>query len=62
MKLAESREFMLGLDKQSVDTDSSQAHGLNSHFQESMNVHRRTGVSTAVTLHQPFLYNILLQN
>ena len=65
--------FMVGLDKQTVDTDSSQASGLASRFQESMNVHRGTGVSTAVSLHhchQSFLYftcftlviNIILQN
>ena len=62
MKLAVSRAFMAGLDKQPVNTDSSRAPGLTSCFQESMNVHRGTGVSTAVTLHQSFLYNILLQN
>ena len=36
---------MVGLDKQPVDTDSSQASGLASRFQESMNVHRGTGGS-----------------
>ena len=56
MTLAVSRAFMVGLDKQPVDTDSSTASGLASHFQKSMNVHRGTGVSTAVTLHQSFLY------
>ena len=45
---------MVGLDKQPIDTDSSQASGLASGFQESMNIHRGTGVSTAVTLHQSF--------
>ena len=62
--------FIVGSDKQPVDTDSFQASGLVSRFQESMNVHRGTGVSTAVTLHQSFLvlymfyigYYILLQN
>ena len=60
--------FLVGLAKQPVDTDSSQACGLASRFQESMNVQRGTGVSTAVTLHQSFfLYftlvnNIILQN
>ena len=72
MTLAVSRAFMVNLDKQPVDTDSSQASGLASRFQESINVHRGTGVSTAVTLHQScfFLYftcftlvkNIILQN
>ena len=70
MTLAESRAFMAGLDKQPVDTDSSQTSGLASRCQESMNVHRGTGVSTAVTLHQSFFVlnmftlvtNILLQN
>ena len=37
--------FMVGLDKQPVDTDSFQASGL-ARFQESMNVHRGTGVTT----------------
>ena len=47
--------FMVGLDKQPVDADSSsQASGLVPRFQESMNVHHGTGVSTAVTLHQYF--------
>ena len=41
---------MVGLDKQPVDTDSSQASGLAFRFQESMNVHRGTSVSTAVTI------------
>ena len=60
---------MVGLDKQPIDTDSSQASGLASCFQESINVHRGTGVSTAVTLHQSFFFtcftlvtNIRLQN
>ena len=52
MTLAVSRAFMVGLDKPPVDNDSSQASGLASRFQESMNVHRGTGFSTAVTLHQ----------
>ena len=51
MTLAVSREFMVGLDKQLVDTDASQASGLASRFKESMSVHRGTGVSTVVTLH-----------
>ena len=38
---------MVGLDKQPVDTDLFQASGLSSRFQESTNVHRGTGVSTA---------------
>ena len=54
MTLAVSRAFIIGLDKQPEDTDSSQASGLASGFQESMNVHHGTGVSTAVTLHQSF--------
>ena len=54
MTLAVSWAFMVGLDKQPVDTDSSQASGLTSHFQESMNVHCGTDVSTAVTLRQSF--------
>ena len=54
MTLAVSRAFMVGLDKQPVDTDSSQASGLAYRFQESMNVHHGTDVSTAVTLHQSF--------
>ena len=70
MTLIVSRAFMVGLDKQPVDTDSSQASGLASRFQESMNGHRGTGVGTAVTLYQSFLYftcftsinNIILQN
>ena len=66
MTLTVSRTFMAGLDKQ-----SSQASGLTSRFQKSMNVHRGTGVSTNVTLHQSlFLYStcytsvnrIILQN
>ena len=52
---------------QPVGTDSSQESGLAPRFYESMDVHRRTDVSTAVTLHQSFLYfslvnNIILQN
>ena len=73
MTLAVSRAFimfMVGVDKQPVDTDSSQASGHASRFQDSMNVHRGTGVSTAVTLRQSFLYftcftlvnNIILKN
>ena len=71
MTLAESRAFMVGLENYPVDTDSSNASGLTSRFQESMNVHPGTGISTAVTLHQSFfLYftcltlvnNIILQN
>ena len=58
MTLAVSRAFMVGLDKQPVDTNTSQTSGLTSRFQESMNVHRGTGVSTAVILHQ-FLFCIL---
>ena len=58
MTLAVSWAFMVGLDKQPVDTDTSQASGLAFRFQESMNVHRGTGVSTADTLHQ-FLLCIL---
>ena len=45
---------MIDVDKQPVDTDSPQASGLASRFQKSMNVHRGTGVSTTVTLHQSF--------
>ena len=45
---------MVGLDKQPVDTDASQVSGLASRFQKSMNVHRGTGLSAAVTLHQSF--------
>ena len=52
MALAVSQAFMVGLDKQPVDTDSPQESSLASRFQESMNVQRGTGVSTAVTLHQ----------
>ena len=58
MTLAVSRAFimfMIGLDEQTVDTDTSQASGLASRFQESMNVHRETGVSTPVTLSSVFL-------
>ena len=51
MTLTVSRAFMVGLDKHPVDTNSSQAFGLASRFQESMNVHRGTGVGIAVTLH-----------
>ena len=47
---------MVGLDKHPVDTHSSKATGLASRFQESMNVNRGTGVSTAVTLISLFLY------
>ena len=61
--------FIIGLDNQPVDTDSSKASGLASGFQESMNVNRGTVVNTSVTLHvhQSFLYftlvnNIILQN
>ena len=69
MTLAVSLAFMVGLNKHPIDTDSSKASGLASRFQESMNIHRGTGVSTAVTLHQSFLYstcftfvnNIILQ-
>ena len=46
---------MVGLDKQLVDTDSSQASGLAPRFQESMNVQRGTYFSTAVTLNKSFL-------
>ena len=47
----------------SIDTVSSQASGLFFRFQESMNVHRGTGVSTAVTLHKSFiLYFTLVKN
>ena len=56
--MAVSRAFMVGLDKQPVDTDSSQASGLASRFQESMNVPRGTGVSTALTLRQSFLAHL----
>ena len=55
MTLAVSRAFMLDVDKQPVDTDSSLASVLASSFQESMNVHRGTCGSTTVTLHQSFL-------
>ena len=55
MTFAVSRAFIAGLGNQPVDTDSSQASGLTSRFQEFMNVHRGTGVSTAVTLHQSFI-------
>ena len=51
MTLAVSRAFIADLNKQPVDADSSQASGLASRFQESINVHRGTGVSTAETLH-----------
>ena len=37
-----------GYTVQPVETDSFQASGLASRFQESMNVHRGTGGSTAV--------------
>ena len=58
---------MVDLDKQPVDTDSCQTSGLTPLFKESMNVHRVTGVRTAVILHQSFLVftlvnNIVLQN
>ena len=56
MTLAVSRPFMVGLDKQPVDSGSSQASGLAFRFQESMNVLRGTGVSTAVTLHQSLFF------
>ena len=67
MTLAVPRAFIVGSDKYPGDTDSSQASGLASFFQKSMNLHRGTGVSTVVTLHQSFLYftlvnNIILQN
>ena len=52
MALAVSRAFMVGLDKQPVNTYSSQASGHASRFQEPMNIHRLTGVSTEVTLNQ----------
>ena len=52
MTLAVSRAFMVGFDKQSIDTDLSQASGFASYFQKSMNVHCGTGVGTAVTLYQ----------
>ena len=56
MTLAVSRAFMVGLDKQAVDTDSFQANGLAFRYQESIKVHRRTGDSTAVTRHQLFVF------
>ena len=67
MMLDISRALMIGLDKQTVDTDPSQASGLASRFQESMNGHRVTGFSTASIFF--FLYfscftlvnNIILQ-
>ena len=70
MTLAVSRAFMVGLDIQTVDTDSYQASGLASRFLESMNVHRETCAGFEVTLHESFLYftcftlddNIILQN
>ena len=61
MTLVVSQAFMVPLDKQQVDTDSSQSSGLASRFQESMNVHRGTGVSTAVTWHQSFCILHVLQ-
>ena len=45
-----------GYTVQPVDTDSFQTSGLASRFQESMNVHRVTGVSTTATLHQSFVF------
>ena len=67
MAFAVSRAFMVSLDKQPVDTDSSQAFGLALRFQESMNVHRGTGVTTAVPSAFILVYftlvnNIILQN
>ena len=60
MTLAVLRAFVVGLDKQPVDTDSSHASGLACRYQESMNVHRGTGVSTAlstaITLHFSILH------
>ena len=56
MTWAVSQAFMVGLDKQPVDTDSSQVSGLASRFQESMNVHRGLLSEIAVTLHQFLLY------
>ena len=55
MTFTVSHVFMVGLDKQPLNTDPSQTSGLAPRFQESMNVHRGAGVSTAVTL-QTFLY------
>ena len=54
MTMAVSWSFMVGLDKQRIDTESSKISSIASRFQESMNVHRKTGDSTAVTLHQSF--------
>ena len=51
MTFAVPRAFMVGFDKQPVDTDSSQASGLAALFQGSMNVYHSTGVSSTVTLH-----------
>ena len=62
LTFAVSRAFMVGLGYQPVDTDSSQPPGLASRFQESMNVHRGTGVSTAVTMHQFFFYFTLVND
>ena len=65
MTLAVSRAFMVGLDKYPVDTDSSQASGLASHFQEPMNVNRGTGVTALVFLYFTcftLVNNIILQN
>ena len=43
MTFAVSRAFIVDLDKQPTDTDSSQASGLASRFKESMNVNSGTG-------------------
>ena len=62
MTLAVSRAFMVGLDILPADTVSSQSSGLASRFQEPMNVHRGTGVSTAVTLHQSAFFVFYMSN
>ena len=43
---------MTGSDRQALDTESSQTPGLTYGFQGSMNFHRGTGVSAAVTVHR----------
>ena len=47
---------MVGLDKHLVDTDSSQAYGLASGFQDSMHVHLRTGVGNHSKTASVFFY------
>ena len=50
MTFAVSWAFMTGSDSQAVDTESSKAPCLTYRFQGSMNVHRGTAVSAAVTV------------